>query len=415
MFSSEETIVFDTLFEAVSEGVIVVDQHQKIKVVNSSTEAMFGYAEGELLNASLDMLIPKKYKGGHDAHFNSFLNAQEKRQMGKGRDLYAAHKNGSVFPIEVGLNPFEMKGERYIMALVVDISLRKHQELEILELNTKLENKVRERTKSLSETVDELEKMNQQLDEENKKRIEAENKAKNALKKERELNELKTKFLSMVSHEFKTPLSGILTSTMLLSKYKLTEQQEKREKHLSIIKNKVHYLNNILNDFLSVEKLEKGEIRYNITSFPIKTTIDEAIGGASLLLKKGQEIICNSAIEEIEVQQDAKILELTFLNLLSNAVKYSPENTTISISVRQNNSDTTIQVKDQGFGIPEKDQKNIFQRYFRAENVLLNEGTGIGLNIVKSHLENLGGTITFTSQENVGSTFIVTLPNTAEL
>ncbi|WP_075340975.1 PAS domain-containing sensor histidine kinase [Tenacibaculum agarivorans] len=415
MFDKEERIIFDTLFEAVSEGIIVVDDHQKIMVVNSSAEVMFGYNKGELLHQQLKTLIPQKYKGTHDAHFNSFLKVQQKRQMGHGRDLYAAHKNGSVFPIEVGLNPFEMQGKMYTMALVVDISLRKHQELEILELNTKLENKVKERTKSLSETVDELEKMNQQLDEENKKRIVAENKANIALKKERELNELKTKFLSLVSHEFKTPLSGILTSTMLLTKYKLTEQQEKREKHLSIIKNKVHYLNNILNDFLSVEKLEKGEIKYNLTSFQIKKTIKEAISGANLLLKKGQEIICNSDMEDITIYQDEKIMELTFLNLMSNAVKYSPENTTITISVRQNHSETTVQVEDQGFGIPEKDQKNIFQRYFRAENVLLNEGTGIGLNIVKSHLENLGGTITFTSKENIGSTFIVTIPNKAEL
>lgn len=415
MFDNEERIVFDTLFEAVSEGIIVVDENQKIKVVNSSAEEMFGYDKGELLDKDLKALIPQKYKDSHDAHFNSFLKVQQRRQMGHGRDLYAAHKNGGVFPIEVGLNPFHMENKKYTMALVVDISLRKHQELEILELNTKLENKVRERTKSLSETVDELEKMNHQLDEENKKRMEAEKKARIALKKERELNELKTKFLSLVSHEFKTPLSGILTSSMLLSKYKLTEQQEKREKHLSIIKNKVHYLNNILNDFLSVEKLEKGEIKYNLTNIHIGKILQEAIGGASLLMKKGQEIVCNSDIEDITIYQDGKILELTFLNVLSNAVKYSPEDTRVTISVRQNDSETTVQVEDQGYGIPEKDQKNIFQRYFRAENVLLNEGTGIGLNIVKSHLENLGGTITFTSKENVGSTFIVTIPNKAEL
>ncbi|TCI94141.1 PAS domain-containing sensor histidine kinase [Tenacibaculum sp. M341] len=415
MINKEGKIIFDTLFEAVSEAVIVVDNTQKIKAINSSAEEMFGYNTDELIDEHLDILIPKKYKKDHDKHVSSFLKARQKRQMGHGRDLYAAHKNGNVFPIEAGLNPFEIQGEKYIMALIIDISLRKHQELEILELNTKLENKVIERTKSLSKTVDELEKMNQQLDDENQKRIAAENKVKTALKRERELNELKTKFLSLVSHEFKTPLSGILTSTMLLSKYKLTEQQERREKHLSVIKNKVHYLNNILNDFLSVEKLEKGEIKYNITTFDLDNVIKEAITSVNLILKPGQQVSCSSNLENITLTQDQKILDLTFSNLLSNAVKYSSESTSITITVSQTPTNTIINVKDEGFGIPEKDQKNIFQRYFRAENVLLNQGTGIGLNIVKSHLENLGGSISFISEENVGSTFTVNIPNKAEI
>ncbi|CAL2088797.1 PAS/PAC sensor signal transduction histidine kinase [Tenacibaculum sp. 190524A05c] len=413
MFSKEDKVVFDTLFEAVSEAVIVVDEFQKITVVNSSALQTFGYEEEEILNQHLEILIPQKYKGNHGAHFKSFMGSREKRQMGRGRDLYAVHKEGNIFPIEVGLNPLEIQGQKYIMALVIDISLRKHQELEILELNTKLENKVKERTRNLKTTVDELEKINKELDEENKKRIEAEQKAKVALKKERELNELKTKFLSLVSHEFKTPLSGILTSSMLLAKYKLTEQQEKREKHLSIINNKVHYLNNILNDFLSIEKLEKGEVNYNLSSFSLQNVISETISNLDLLLKRGQEIIVKSDIIEDEIYQDIKIIELTISNLLSNAIKYSPEDTKITIATSQENGNTLIKVIDEGFGIPAKDQKNIFQRYFRAENVLLNEGTGIGLNIVKSHLENLGGTITFVSEEHKGSTFTIQIPNKA--
>lgn len=415
MFSKEDKVVFDTLFEAVSEAVVVVDEFQKIAVINSSAEQMFGYTKEELLHEHLEILIPQKYKQHHGTHFKSFLGTKEKRQMGTGRDLYAVHKEGNVFPIEVGLNPIEIQGKKYIMALVVDISLRKHQELEILELNTKLENKVKERTRNLKTTVEELEKINKELDEENKKRIEAEKKAKVALKKERELNELKTKFLSLVSHEFKTPLSGILTSSMLLAKYKLTEQQDKREKHLSIINNKVHYLNNILNDFLSIEKLEKGEVNYNLSSFSVKKAIEKTIDNLGLLRKSGQIIVVESTADEAQIYHDEKIMELTLSNLVSNAIKYSPENATITITLAQNEQETLIQVIDNGFGIPEKDQKNIFQRYFRAENVLLNQGTGIGLNIVKSHLENLGGTITFVSEENKGSAFTIKLPNKAQV
>lgn len=411
MFSKPEKIVFETLFEAISEAVVVVDEFQKIRVVNSSVKKIYGYDKDELLEKSLEILIPEKHKKRYIDYFKHFFSHQKKRQMGEGDNLYALHKDNTVFPIEMGLNPFEIKGELYVMILIVDITVRKQKNLEIIRLNTKLENIVKERTRSLSDSVEKLEIMNQQLDEENKKRIAAENKAKVTLKKERNLNELQTKFLSMVSHEFKTPLTGISVSTMLLQKYSLTKQQEKREKYISIINGKVHYLNGILNNFLSIEKLEKKEIRYDITKFYIKDVIDEVINGANLLFKEGQKIVCTSDFDKISISQDQKIIELTLSNLVSNAIKYSLENTTIFIAVAQDKKNTTIRIIDKGFGIPKKDQKNIFKRYFRAENVLLIEGTGIGLNIVKKHLKNLGGQLNFKSEYKIGTTFTVTIPN----
>ena len=411
---NKEQDIFNVLFEAVSEGVVVVDDKQKIVSVNSSVEKMFGYDKGELVSQQLNVLIPKNYHAGHGAHFNGFMNNKEKRQMGNGRDLYGARKNGEVFPLEAGLNPFEIYGKTFIMALVIDISVRKQQEHEIYKLNEELEKKVNERTKELSKTVNELKVVNIELDEENQKRIEAENQIKDALKKEKELNELKTKFLSLVSHEFKTPLSGILTSTMLLGKYKLAEQQEKRDKHLETITKKVHYLNNILNDFLSVEKLETGKINYKFQTFKLSKVVDEVIYNANMLLKGGQRIKYPEDIGELSLTQDEKTIELALSNLVNNAIKYSPENTEIDINIKQDEKYTTFKIIDKGIGIPKADQKNIFNRYFRAENALLSQGTGIGLNIIKSHLKNLEGTITFESKENIGSTFTMKIINKAK-
>lgn len=413
MLNNEQDI-FNVLFEAVSEGVIVVDDKQKIVSVNSSVEKMFGYNKGELINQQLQVLIPKNYHAGHGAHFKGFMKNKEKRQMGNGRDLYGAKKDETIFPLEAGLNPFEIYGKTFVMALVIDISVRKRQEEAIQNLNLELEQKVIERTKELSKTVKELKVVNLELDDENKKRIEAQNQTKDALKKEKELNELKTKFLSLVSHEFKTPLSGILTSTMLLGKYKLTEQQEKREKHLKTITKKVHYLNNILNDFLSVEKLETGQINYNYQTFKLSKVVDEVIYNANMHLKGGQKIIYPEDIDDISLTQDEKIIELSLSNLVNNAIKYSPEKTVIKIKIQQDKKYTTFKIIDNGIGIPKADQKNIFNRYFRAENALLTQGTGIGLNIIKSHLQNLGGTVSFKSEENIGSTFIMKIINKAK-
>ncbi len=409
MFEKDKN-VFNVLFEAASEGIIVVDKNQMIVSSNFAADNMFGYEKGELKGKPLNLLIPPKYRSAHPAHFKGFLKDSEKRQMGHGRDLYGVKKNGDEFPVEAGLNPFRIGDESYVMSLVIDISVRKEAQRQITELNNELEGKIQVRTKELEESIQKLQEANKSLELEIKKRKEAENRIKNALQKEKELSELKTKFLSLVSHEFKTPLSGILTSVVLAGKYKLEEQQEKREKHLNTIKSKVHYLDNILNDFLSIERLESGKVNYKFSTFSLSKLVNEVVYNANVTLKSGQNIEYTRNLESIVLHQDEKILELVLSNLLSNAIKYSPEETLIKFEIAVNDKTIRFTVTDQGMGIPEKDQKHIFERYFRAENALLNQGTGIGLNIAKVHLENLGGTISFSSKENAGTRFIVELP-----
>lgn len=410
MFTSDNINVFEILSEAISEAIIVVDENQTIVATNSSALTIFGYTKEELNNAKLDILIPRTYHAKHGKYFKDYYHQSVKRQMGLGRELFGQKKNGNIFPVEVGLNPFEIYGKKYVMALVIDITYRKEAEKEIHELNTQLEDKVKNRTHELNNTVKQLKQLNSNLEIEIKRRIDAENKIKEALKKEKELGELKTKFLSLVSHEFKTPLSAILTSTVLLGKYTQTEQQEKREKHVDTIKNKVHYLNNILNDFLSVERLESGKEKYKFSNFNVSKVLNEVIYDANMLLKRGQRINYPANIDEYSINQDEKIVELMLSNLLRNAIKYSPEESVIDIQVALNGNKIVFKISDQGIGIPEKDQKYIFQRYFRAENALLDQGTGIGLNIVKSHLDNLNGKISFISKENIGTTFTIELP-----
>ncbi len=378
MFKKDQD-VFNILLGAVSEGVVIVDEQQKIIEANQSAETIFGYQREELINQPLNILIPQPYRANHKTHVKGFVEQNQKRQMGKGRDIFGQRKDGSIFPLEAGLNPFKIDNKTYVMALIIDITERKNY-------TEKLERTVELRTEEL------------QL----------------ALNAEKELNELKTKFLSLVSHEFKTPLSGILTSAMLLSKYRLENQQEKRDKHISTITNIVHQLNTILNDFLSVEKLETGKVNYHFKTFKLSKVLNEVIYNANMLLKDGQRINYPENIDDLSIHQDEKTLELALSNIIHNAIKYSPEDTLIDITITQNDHVTIFKIEDNGIGIPEADQKNVFNRYFRAENVLNIQGTGIGLNIVKSHLENLGGTIEFTSELNKGSMFTITLPNNSK-
>lgn len=395
--------IFRILSEAISEGIIIVNNNQEIVTSNEAADKMFGYQTDELLGKNLNVLIPRDYRAEHSRDAAEYIKHDDPRQMGHGRDLYACRKDGSTFPVEAGLNPFTINESRYVMALVTDITVRKSHETQIRELNNKLEEKIKRRTAALEESVAELK-------EEVKRREKAEHKISESLRKERELGELKTKFLSLVSHEFKTPLSGILTSATLASKYEKTEQQDKREKHFKTIKSKVKYLNNILNDFLSIERLESGKATFKFEVFPLSKVINEVIYNANMLLKDGQRIGYPKNIDNISLYFDEKILELCLTNLINNAIKYSSEFTLIDVVVEPQDQFLAIIVKDEGIGIPEKDQKFIFKRYFRAENALLDQGTGIGLNIVKSYLESLGGRITFKSDENIGSEFTIFIP-----
>ncbi len=397
-----------SLFEIVSEGIVVVDSKQIIVAYNQVLNDIFGYDNNELLGESIHILVPQERHNVHKKQIESYNKNASNRQMGVGRDLYGIKKDGTKFPVEVGLNPFTIEGDKYVMAILIDISVRKKHEKQIKDLNKKLEHRINERTLELEKTVIDLEA-------EIKRREEAESKILESLRVERELNELKTKFLSMVSHEFKTPLSGILTSAILAGKYTQTKQQDKRERHLQLIEDKVKYLNNILNDFLSVEQLEHGKTKYKMECFPLSKILNEVVYSANMLLKEGQSIEYPENIDDIILVCDETILEVILSNLINNAVKYSSENTTIKIIVEHEEEYFTMDIIDQGIGIPEKEQKYIFNRYFRAENALLNEGTGIGLNIVKGHIENLGGTIEFTSKVNEGTTFRVRMPLNASI
>ena len=298
-------------------------------------------------------------------------NSRKKVQL----ETIHRRKDGTTYPVEVHLQSSSLDNRTLVVAIIMDITHRK-------DYTQQLENTVQERTEQLRE----------------------------ALEKEKELGELKTKFLSLVSHEFKTPLSAILTSATLVGKYTQTEQQEKRDKHLKSITAEVQHLTGILNDFLSVERLEQGKEIYKMSEFYLSKVVNEVIYSANMLLKTGQRIDYPLNIEEVRVFQDEKIVALTLTNLLHNAIKYSPENTTIYLAVDINDDSITFRIKDEGWGIPKDDQKHIFERYFRAENVLTTQGTGIGLNIVKTHLENMGGSISFVSEENKGSEFTAVLP-----
>ncbi|WP_420601141.1 ATP-binding protein [Flagellimonas sp.] len=230
------------------------------------------------------------------------------------------------------------------------------------------------------------------------------------LKKEKELSDLKSRFISTASHEFRTPLSVILSSATLIEKQNQPGSEERRLKHLSRIKSNVQHLVTVLNDFLSLSKLEEGKTIAQLEWFDLVDFSKSMIDQMELSKKEGQTIVFEYETEKVPVFLDSKLMRHIVLNLLGNAIKYSAEGQKIILKVQENEQQVSLKVEDGGIGIPLNEQQYLFQRFFRAKNSLNIAGTGLGLHIVKQYAELMNGTLSFESMENKGSTFKVTFP-----
>jgi PAS domain S-box-containing protein len=231
-----------------------------------------------------------------------------------------------------------------------------------------------------------------------------------ALRIEQELNDLKSRFISMASHEFRTPLSAIHSSAILIGKQNGPGMEERRVRYLRQIQNNVRNLVVILDDFLSLSKLEEGNIEAQPEPFDALGLIRSVLEELESNLKVGQHFTESFEISRLPVNQDPKLLRQILVNLVSNAIKYAPENSNILIEIETDGATFTIAIEDKGMGIPEEEQDQLFNRFFRARNATNIPGTGLGLHLVKLYTELMGGKITFESRLDQGSTFTIHLP-----
>lgn len=378
------------LFSTAAEGLVVVDKKGVIQLRNPRLAELFGYGEGELLGQPIEMLIPEDLRRSHEIHRSAYDKRPVERPMGAGLELLGRRKDGSLFPVEVSLNHFVVDDERYVMALVTDVTRRRRIEKELQRVNAELEARVEARTAELRHAQEEL---------------------RQALDAEKELNALKSRFVSMASHEFRTPLSTIMSSTDLIARYAQgAPESEKMDRHIQRIRTKVRELTAMLNEFLSLEKLEQGMMRCDPHEIDLVHLCIELIEDLRALAKPGQAIHYDHQGQERLVRLDRQMLSNVLNNLLGNAIKYSPEDKRIDLETAIADGKLTITVKDQGMGIPVEDQHHLFERFFRASNAFTVQGTGLGLNLVRRYLDLMGGTIGFESTPGQGSTFIAELP-----
>ncbi len=385
----------DALFQFATEGILVANEQGEITRANPSAEKLFGYAKDELLGKKIEVLVPRKLAGRHTEHREKYTQNPHARSMGANMDLYGLKKDGSEFPVEISLSPYHSSQGKFVIAFIVDITVRKQAEENLKNYSVELEKQVKNRTLILQEAIDELEKTKRDLH--------------NALDKEKELNELKSRFVSMASHEFRTPLTTMMSSLALISRYAERNDTDNQAVHVGKIKTSINNLTDILNDFLSLSKLEEGKINNLPVDIELDTFLADIISEMQALALNGQKIE-HRHTGETSIKVDSKLLKNVLFNLVSNALKFSPEGGLIEVDSEVLEQLVRISVRDHGIGIPASDQKHLFERFFRGQNAIHIQGTGLGLSIVAKYAELMRGSIDFESKENEGTKFTISIP-----
>lgn len=289
------------------------------------------------------------------------------------------HNDGSLGWFDLRIEPIDDG----VIIFSFDITPQKLIEKELNELNANFDSKIIEKTSELEE----------------------------CFRKQKELSDYKTNFVSIASHQFRTPLTSIILSASMVEQYgsELMEK-EKMVSHFGRIKSSANHMVSVLNDFLSLEDADSVKFKNTPTLLDFHSFAQSVIDSVDPLLKDGQKIELKINPIPCDIFFDEELTRGILLNLLSNAIKYSAAGSLIILKGALTPDAFEFEVKDQGIGIPEKDQSKLFSQFYRASNAISEQGTGLGLNIVKQFVDKVGGEVRFDSIEGEGSTFHISLP-----
>jgi PAS domain S-box-containing protein len=358
--------------------IIATDEKGIIQMFNPEAAALLGYEAKELIGKASPLIFHdkkeidnkrkqflKNFGIGFENDFD-VLTENAKRNVHGQEQFTFIKKDGTRFPVTLSITALRNSSGKITGYMGVAIDVKERQQIE--------------------ETLRE------------------------SLKREKDLSELKSRFVSMASHEFRTPLSTVLSSAYLIEKYVTRQDQPKRQKHLQRIISAVTTLTDILNDFLSLGRIEEGRLQVKSVEINIRELVREIRSEIKPSMKTNQKINYRHT-GPAQVCMDPNLMKHIILNLLSNAIKFSGENTQIKLITGVYKNYLKLSVKDQGIGIPKDDQKHLMERFFRGTNVTNVQGTGLGLNIVAKYAELMNGTISYTSELEKGTEFVIKFHN----
>lgn len=389
---------FRSLFEDHSAVELLINpQNGEIVDANKAASEYYGYSIDTLKGMSVSMINVLSRE-----EIAEKMNAVQKE--GRGNFIFKHRMaNGEIRDVENYSSKIVIGGREFLHSIIHDITDKKKIEYELSKYQEHLEILVEERTQ-------EIETINEQLIKEMELKMEAEKLLQDSLSKEKELSSLKSRFISTASHEFRTPLTSVLTSTELIQRYFDKWDKQKLDEHLDRIKRSVEYLTKLMDNILTVNKAEAGKIVFTPEKIDLNELCLEVIEELHLrtneIINFNYEFVGEDKIFMLDYRQAEHILH----NLLSNAVKYSPNGGVVKLGVASDAEKLEITVKDQGIGIPTEDMTHLFEPFHRSKNTIDIKGTGLGLSIVKHAVELHNGKIEVNSVEGIGTTFIVTIP-----
>jgi two-component system sensor kinase FixL len=392
----ENAALLAAIVQNAIDGIITIDERGNIETINPSACKLFEYLPEEVIGKNVSVLMPPPDKQQHDKYIHRYQRTGQAHIIGIGREVAGLKKSGVVFPFRLAISEVQFSGRKIYTGFIHDLTREKEAENQLKEYAAHLEELIAERTQSLNATVKALQKAKEEVS--------------FSLEKEKELGLLKSRFVSIASHEFRTPLTSVQLSVSLIERYAEPFNSQNIIKHVGKIKHAVGNLTSILNDFLSLEKLESGKEEPVFHDFDLVKFSETITEEMQVLAKKDQNIIYQHTGTKSTIKLDQNLLKNCIVNLISNAIKYSGENSFIGFTTEINEHESVITVSDNGIGIPEADHKHLFEAFFRAHNTGTIPGTGLGLSIVARYIDLMNGSVSFKSEINQGTLFTIIFP-----
>lgn len=367
---TEEKIRFQAhLLDVVEQAVIATDLDGRIIYWNRFAERLYGWSATEAVGRSVVKVISAAAAKDQVAEILVHLKADESWSG----ELLSQHRDSTTFPTRVTNWPIHDDQGRLIgtVSVSADITVAKHLEAE---------------------------------------RRRAETEIRHALTQEKELGDLKSRFISMTSHEFRNPLTVVLTSAQLLENFKHKLSEEKKLELLHRIQEAGKVMTHLLNNMLVLGRAEAGKLQVNLAPLNLAKFCRDLVEEMQLSVGIKHAIALSEKGDCTNTCMDENLLRHILTNLLSNAIKYSPPFSTVNFELSCQDGEAIFQINDEGIGISLKDQPRLFESFHRGENVGDIPGTGLGLTVVKKYVELHGGKITVVHNNGVGTTFTVTLP-----
>ncbi|NET04201.1 MAG: response regulator [Symploca sp. SIO2B6] len=358
----------ETILESINDGVIATDRQGLINFINPTAEKLTGCNQSEAVGKKVTDIFQIFDEVTGTGRENPVAQVLETEQVVDSEDYkILISKQQSQIPICYSASPLKQKSGEICGAVVVFWDISEHRQTKILE---------------------------------------------DALVKEQEISRFRAQFTSLVSHEFRNPLSAILTAAELLDRYGDVATEVQKKTYLQRIKSSVGRMNQLMEDLLLLGQAETGKLEFDPVPLELEQFCRDLIEELSQTGEGFNQITLTSFGDCTNAVMDTRLLHYILANLLSNAIKYSPANEKIEFNLTCDHQQQVaiFQIQDQGIGISEQDQNQVFQLFYRGNNVKKIQGTGLGLAIVKRCVERHQGEISLSSKLGVGTTFTVQLP-----